>query len=608
MPIVATIALARGMHRMARRNALVNRLSSVETLGSATIIASDKTGTLTENQMTVIRLLLPNNLEVHISGEGLKTSGDFTADGKRIDTEAHGALRQILRIGLLCGNAELQLDGAGLADPVGDPMEVALLVVASKAGLDKQDLLQELPEAYEVAFDPENKMMATVHSTNGSYLFAVKGAPENVIAACTQVFDGDQGRELDEQQKEDLLARAQSLAGEGLRLLGLAMKETPEEKAEPYSGLTWLGLACFLDPPREEVKGAIKAAHRAGIRTIMVTGDQIATARAIAETLSLAEQELAAMEGRELGRPEELSAEQKERIAACTVFARVSPKQKLDLIALYQERGNIVAMTGDGVNDAPALEKADIGVAMGRRGTQVAREASDMILKDDSFSTIVAAIEEGRIIFGNIRQFVLFLLTISLSMILTVFFGSIAALPMPILPLQILYLNAVTHVFPALALGMGEGPSRIMEQPPRDPEMPILERGHWLFIGAFAVLISAAALGGMLFAMEVLGMPRSMAQTISFLVVTFGQLLHVFNVRSRDTGILDNDVTRNVYVWIAIGASVLFTLLMLYVPVLAGVMQLESPGVAAWLTGVSFSMLPLAAGQTYLAVQGRSAG
>ena len=607
MPIVATIALARGMRRMARRNALVNRLSSVETLGSATVIASDKTGTLTENQMTVSRLVLPG-LEVQVSGEGLETAGEFTVDGKEIRPAEHEVLQQVLQAGLLCGNAELQTDSRGEPDPVGDPMEVALLVVARKAGLEKEKVLDQLPEEYEVAFDPDNKMMATVHRKNSGYLYAVKGAPESVVDACTRSIDREGGEKWDEAAKKKWLQQAEELAGRGLRLLGLALKETGNRDDEPYSGLTWLGLLCFLDPPRKEVKGAIKAAHTAGIRTIMVTGDQIATARAIAEDLEMAEQRIEAVEGRELRNPQELGEQETEHILQSTVFARVSPTQKLNLITIYQQQGNIVAMTGDGVNDAPALEKADIGVAMGRRGTQVAREASDMILKDDSFSTIVAAIEEGRIIFGNIRQFVLFLLTISLSMILTVFFGSIAALPMPILPLQILYLNAVTHVFPALALGMGEGHSLIMTRPPRDPREPILGRGHWLFIGVFAVVISAAALGGLLFGLEVLEMSGPEARTVSFLVITFGQLFHVFNVRSRDTGIMANDVTRNIYVWIAIGVSVLLTLLMLYVPVLATVMKLESPGAVSWLTGMAFSLVPLAAGQVFLAVSRRSSG
>jgi Ca2+-transporting ATPase len=285
------------------------------------------------------------------------------------------------------------------------------------------------------------------------------------------------------------------------------------------------------------------------------------------------------------------------------VFARVSPKQKLDLIAFYQQEGNIVAMTGDGVNDAPALEKADIGVAMGRRGTQVAREAADMILKDDSFATIVAAIEEGRIIFGNIRQFILFLLTISLSMILTVFFGSILNLPMPILPLQVLYLNAVTHVFPALALGMGEGYGNIMNQPPRNPGLPILERRHWAHIIFYAALISIAALSGLFYALHYQGMSVPRAQTVSFLIVAFGQLLHVFNVRRKGSSFLVNELTRNMYVWMAIFLSVALTLVILYIRPLADVMQIVSPGFADWSLVFAFSMIPLIFGQVFLMIK-----
>ncbi len=602
MPIVATIALARGMHRMARRNALINRLSSVETLGSATIIATDKTGTLTENQMTLSRLILPE-MEVVISGEGLKTEGKFTVDGKIIDPDEHEHLQLILRTGALCGNAELHEDDNGNPEAMGDPMEVAFLVALAKAGLRKKSLLEEYPEEYEVAFDPEKKMMATVHGKNGAYFFAVKGAPEKVLDAC-QEYIGDNGAEkLNNQIRDKWLEHSEKLAGEGLRILALAMKEESQRHSEPYGNLTLLGLACFLDPPREEVKDAIAAAHTAGIRTIMITGDQIATARSIAGHLSMSDDSLEAMEGGELKEMDTLSNEEKKRILDCTVFARVSPKQKLELVSLYQQEGNIVAMTGDGVNDAPALEKADIGVAMGLRGTQVAREAADMILKDDSFSTIVAAIEQGRIIFNNIRQFILFLLTISLSMILTVFFGSILTLPMPILPLQILYLNAVTHVFPALALGMGEGDVNIMTQPPRDPKLPILERAHWLHISFYAFLISAAALGGLFFSLKLMGMDEMRAQTTSFLIVTFGQMLHVLNVRSKDSGIFFNEVTRNGYVWIAIILSIAVTMTILYVPPLAAAMKLVAPKLNEWAVVLCFSFIPLLFGQIFLRIR-----
>lgn len=335
----------------------------------------------------------------------------------------------------------------------------------------------------------------------------------------------------------------------------------------------------------------------------MITGDQLATARSIAEHLNMVDNTLEAIEGSELKKIDSLSNKEKKRILDCSVFARVSPKQKLDLVSLYQQEGNIVAMTGDGVNDAPALEKADIGVAMGLRGTQVAREAADMILKDDSFSTIVAAIGEGRNIFGNIRRFILFLLTISLSMILTVFFGSVLNMPMPILPLQVLYLNAVTHVFPALALGMGQGYENIMSQPPRNPKLPILERSHWLHIIFYSCVISAAALGGLIFCLKSTGMDAMQAQTISFLVITFGQLLHVFNVRSKDSGIFFNEVTRNTYVWIAIALSILLTLVILYVQPLADVMKLQPPDIRGWVVALCFSFIPLLFGQIFLSIR-----
>jgi Ca2+-transporting ATPase len=315
-----------------------------------------------------------------------------------------------------------------------------------------------------------------------------------------------------------------------------------------------------------------------------------------------AEGRIQAIEGKELTTDGEMDDEQQERIADVTVFSRVSPRQKLDLVKLHQSRGEIVAMTGDGVNDAPALERADIGIAMGQRGTQVAREAADVILEDDAFGTIVDAIKQGRVIFNNLRQFVLFLLTVSLSMIIAVFTASMFDFPIPVLPLQILFLNAVTHVFPALALGMGEGAPGVMQAAPREKDEPILDGVHWAFIAVHATLIAASGLGGVILAQRVVGLPSGEAQTVGFLAVAFAQLWHVFNVRSDRSGVFVNEITKNRYVWWAVGLSLVLTLAVVFVPPVAKAMQINPPGATGWAIALALSAVPLVGNLAYLSL------
>jgi Ca2+-transporting ATPase len=337
----------------------------------------------------------------------------------------------------------------------------------------------------------------------------------------------------------------------------------------------------------------------------MVTGDQPATARNVAHAVGLVEDEDAeVIHGGEVGDLKDLSQEDRERVLRAPIFARVSPEQKLDLIALHQDSGAIVAMTGDGVNDAPALKKAEIGVAMGQRGTQVAKEAADMVLKDDRFSTIVAAIQQGRTIFNNIRKFVLYLLSCNVAEIMIVGLASLVSAPLPILPLQILFLNLVTDVFPALALGVGKGDPNIMDRPPRDPEQPVLMRQHWFGIVGYSAIISAGVLGALAIAVLRFGMGEARAVTISFLTLAFAQLWHVFNMRDHDTGVIDNDVVQNPWVW---GALVLCTgllLLAVYVPGLADLLSVENPGADGWFLIIGMSLIPWFAGLVIKALDG----
>lgn len=617
LPIVATIALARGMLRMARRNALVERLSAVETLGSTDVILTDKTGTLTENRMTVVELALPGlELEVEEGGARFVTEGGPVAVGEA------PPLREALTVGVLCNSASLADgpapgtaggteegedrpegardagDGAGPREAVGDPMEAALLAVGRRAGLERGELLEERPEVHREAFDPEVKMMATVHRRDGAYRVAVKGAPEAVLEASDRLRIPEGERELDEAARQRWLDRNAEMGREGMRVLALAAKSAEEAGADPYRGLTFLGLVGLLDPPRRDVRPAIAACHDAGVRVVMVTGDQGETARNVAAAVGLAGEEDPAVTGDRIAPPERLSDADREALLAAPVFARTSPRQKLDLIALHQGARSVVAMIGDGVNDAPALKKADIGVAMGQRGTAVAREAADMVLQDDRFGTIVTAIEQGRVIFENIRKFVVYLLSCNASEILVVALATLANAPLPILPLQILFLNLVTDVFPALALGVGEGDRRVMDRPPREPGEPVLTGGHWRVIAGFGALLTVAVLGGLALALLWLELPVPEAVSISFLILAFGQLWHVFNMADPDAGLLVNDVTRNRWVWGAVALCVGLLLVAAYVPVIADVLEVIPPGPRGWGLVLGLSAVPLVVGRT----------
>jgi Ca2+-transporting ATPase len=554
LPIIATLALARGMHRMARRNALVNRLSAVETLGATGIIFSDKTGTLTENRMTVVELALPH-------GDG---------------PDLPAPRRPLLEVAVLCNDAAL--DGP---TGVGDPLEIALLAAGREAGIERASLLASLPELREVAFDPAVKMMATVHRASAACRIAVKGAPEAVLARCTRVATAAGARPLDDALRASLAKRNEEMAGRGLRVLALAERRAAVPEVEPYEDLTWLGLVGLLDPPREDVREAIAACRSAGIRVVMLTGDQPATARAIARAVGIDED---------------------------AVFARITPEQKLALIAEHQQRGHIVAMTGDGVNDAPALKKADIGVAMGLRGTEVARQAADIVLRDDAFATIVAAIAQGRVIFDNIRTFVLYLISCNLSEIGVVAIASLANAPLPLLPLQILFLNLVTDVFPALALGVGEGDPAIMRRLPRDPREQVLERRHWSLVAAHGALITLAVLGALALAHGVLGADEPEAVTISFLTLAFAQLWHVFDMRGPRSGWLRNEITRNRWIWGALLLCSALILCAVLVPPLAVLLEIRRPTPRGWLLIAAASLAPTVVAQALTALGVRPFG
>ncbi len=598
LPIVATVALAQGMWKMVQRKALMRRLSSVETLGATSIICTDKTGTLTENEMTVQKFaLVSDRIDVEIDADAMFTADD--GQGESIALEDDPALERAVRVGILCNDAEPPENEE--EEATGDPMEVALMEVGQRLGLSRAEIVDTMPEVERDAFDRETKQMATVHETDEGYLVAVKGAPGNVLESCSHIFNGNGGQALDDDQREQWQQRNHDMAANGLRVLGLATKMMDSPDGDIYENLHFLGLVGLIDPPRGDVRAAIEECQSAGVRVIMVTGDQPNTARAIAHAVGLVDDEQAeVIRGVDFSDPDDASQERQQEMLQTNIFARVTPKQKLDLIDLHQDHGSIVAMTGDGVNDAPALKSADIGIAMGKRGTQVAREAADMILQDDAFPTIVAAVEQGRVIFENIRKFVIYLLSGNVGVILAVAMATILAAPLPLRPLQILYLNMINDVFPALALGVGGGINAVMNRPPRDSSEPILTRYHWWEIVGYGALISGAILLAFFLAFNWLGMDETGAVTIAFLTLSVSRLLHVFNMRAANTSLFDNEITRNPYVWGAIVLSLALLFLAIYWPLLANILQVVPLGLSGWALIFGASTLPLIIGQLYI--------
>lgn len=597
LPVVATIALARGMLRMAERNALVNRLSAVETLGSTNVICTDKTGTLTENKMSV-ELIVTDSGTVRIEQGEENGEAAFLKNGTNENHREDDILMKVLEVGVLCNTAYLNGDVERSTEKIGDPLEIALLIAGSNAGIDRNELLSRYHETGVEPFDTSVNMMATFHKSDGLYRVAVKGAPDSVLASSTSILTASGEIEFTEKAKDEWNEKNEELAGRGYRIIAHAEKTARDPDAAPYANLTFLGLVCLLDPPRYGIKESIERCLEAGIKVVMVTGDQPSTARNIAYAVGLVESEEAeAIHGKDIRNIEELSEQDKEGISESLILARVNPEQKLDLISLYQERGNVVAMTGDGVNDAPALKQADIGIAMGLRGTQVAREAADIVLKDDSFSTIAHAIEQGRIIFGNIRKFIFYLISCNVSEIMVVSIASFASIPLPILPLQILFLNLVTDVFPALALGMGEGNENIMKIPPREPGEPIITNRSWLGITGYGLLMTAAVLGALIISIKKLGLDDDKAVSVSFLTLAFVQLFHVFNMRDARSGLIKNEVTRNKYVWGAILLCAIIILSAVYFAPVSHVLNVLNPGTDGWTLIIVMSLIPLVIGQ-----------
>lgn len=532
MSVVATIALASGTLSMARKNVIIKRLSAVETLGSTSVIFTDKTGTLTWNRITVE--------EVHIPG-GNKA---FTPDQISEELKNAEQFKMLVRTGVLANNAQLE-DKDKDKKQIGDPIDIALLDFAKYVGYDCRLSSNDCRRVAEKAFSSETRLMATMHHTGKQYIISVKGAAEEVVRICEWRTDSERQKELE---------ISEAMARKGLRTLALACRASEGKSDIDFSTVKcrYLGLIGFLDPARKEVSAAIQTCFDVGVKIVMVTGDHPETALAIARQVGLASEQDQAVTGKDLLGIDLGSQNGNAEITECRVFARVSPGQKLDLIDFYQKQGHIVGMTGDGVNDAPALKKADIGIAMGLHGTQVAAEAADMVLKDDSFASIVSGIEQGRVIFDNIRKFVIYLLSCNMSEILVVTFAGFFNMGSPLLPLQVLFINIITDIFPALALALGKQSGAIMKQPRRNARQQLLDKAEWVKIVWYAIVMAASVLGVYWYASVKIGVSEQAGNTLTFYALSLTQLLHVFNLHLNRNGFLNNEVTRNKYVWMAL--------------------------------------------------------
>jgi P-type Ca2+ transporter type 2C len=608
LPAVVTIALALGVQRMVKRHALIRKLPSVETLGCATVICSDKTGTLTKNEMTVQAIFAGGQL-FKVSGIGYAPRGEFLLDGKVVTAGDYPQLSKALNAGVLCNGAQLIEDKGGYRI-IGDPTEAAILTAAGKADIWKEKQEEEFSFVEEIPFDPDRKKMTIVRRHNDKLIAFVKGAPDVLLEDCDSIEIKGVSRSLTKEDKERILTVNNDLAGQAMRVLAVAYR-TLDSSVDEYQAelierkLTFAGLIAMIDPPREEVKRAIEECSMAGIKTVMITGDHKNTAVAIARQLGFFREDSLALSGEEIDR---LSEEEfKKKVENIPVYARVSPEHKLRIVRAWRARNQIVAMTGDGVNDAPAVKEADIGVAMGITGTDVTKEVSDMVITDDNFASIVAAVEEGRGVYDNIRKFVHYLLSCNAGEILVMFVSSLVGWPAPLIPVQILWVNLVTDGLPALALGVDPVDPNVMKRPPRPPnESVVTKRRAFLMLaqGSFIAMCSLLAFTLVLF-VEKEGIGR--ARTAAFIVLACSQLFHSFNCRSFTESLFKIGVFTNKKLILATAISFLLLMVVVYVPFLQKVFKTEALGVFDWLLVIIISSFPLWAMEVFKKVRKVSA-
>ncbi|QSF47039.1 calcium-translocating P-type ATPase, SERCA-type [Paenibacillus tianjinensis] len=600
LPAIVTIALALGVQRMIKRKAIVRKLPSVETLGCASVICSDKTGTLTQNKMTVTRIWNAGR-SLEVTGEGYAPSGHVLQKGKPVDLKADQSLRRLLQIGALCSNAEIvetfpgemrgkrkgkekgeetekALKGQSVWELKGDPTEGALVALSSKMGLTAQSLAVTYAREQEFPFDSERKLMSVIVSHPGGRMICTKGAPDVLLNCCSYMLWEGGVVPCTPTLRQKVLEANEEMASGALRVLGMAYRdvrsgEVVGSEKEAESQLVFVGLAGMIDPPRREVRDAISITRRAGIKTVMITGDHGTTAEAIAHQLGILQRGGTVLTGSQLTRMDDDALD---KISDNVyVYARVSPEHKLRIVKSLQRRGHVVAMTGDGVNDAPAIKAADIGISMGITGTDVTKEASALILGDDNFSTIVAAIEEGRNIYENIRKFIRYLLASNVGEILTMFFAMMLGLPLPLVPIQILWVNLVTDGLPAMALGVDQPEKDLMEHKPRGAKENIFARRLGWKIISRGLLIGLCTLGAFWMTLRIdPGSAQQLirAQSVAFATLVMAQLIHVFDCRSSRS-VFHRNPLQNKYLVLAVLSSVLLMLVVMYLPLLQPVFK-----------------------------------
>ncbi len=632
---VVTISLALGMREMVRRHALIRRLASVETLGSATVICSDKTGTLTQNVMTVTRLWVDGQ-ETEITGSGYEPQGEFLIDGQGVDLAKYPGLSTVLWVGALNNDAVLEpISGNGSASfrIVGDPTEGAMLVAAAKGGANPEELTVAYPRHKEIPFDSSLKRMATLHkitwikdegpspfhdeSNLQGHVVAIKGAPDLVLQLCTdyQTVD-DQVRPLDETMRQRIIDANDDMTKDALRVLGFAYRverEVPDEFSREFAeqNLVFAGLMGMIDPARVEVKPALEKARGAGIRTLMITGDYPNTARAVAESIGLLRSGHHVHTGADLNAMDDATLAKE--VLTTDVFARVSPEHKMRIVDALRANNEVVAMTGDGVNDAPAIKRADIGVAMGITGTDVAKETADMVLTDDNYASIVAAVEQGRVIYANIRKFVFFLLSSNIAEIMVIFLASLAGMPMPLTVIQLLWLNLLTDGAPALALAMEKGDPDVMQRPPRPKKESIINSSMRLGMIVQTIAQTGAVLGAFMLGLywhlgaqipagqnaflflinfDYTGLDVQTAETMAFVTLSLCELFRAYTVRSERASIFQLGVFSNKYMQYAVGASITLLLLVVSVPFLQPIFNTHFLAGKEWAVVLGLAIIP----------------
>jgi len=574
---VVTISLALGVQRMIKKNVLIRKLPSVETLGSTTVICSDKTGTLTKNEMTVQKIYA-NNEEIDVTGIGYDQDGKFSSNPENF--------KLLLKCGVLCNDAILN------GGVLGDPTEGALIVSAAKAGIIKSKLDKKYARISEIPFDSERKMMSTTHKENGKDIMYTKGAPENVVNKCSRIMVNGDIRKLTGDDRLNIEKHNKHFANKALRVLGFAFKEVNGNYNE--EDLIFIGLQAMIDPPREEVKIAIEKCKKAGIKVVMITGDHIDTAIAIARELNI---EGKAVTGMDL----ENTANLEKEVEHIGVYARVNPEHKFRIVKALQTHGHVVAMTGDGVNDAPALKRAEIGIAMGIAGTDVAKEASEMILTDDNFNSIVNAVEEGRGIYNNIKKFVFYLVSSNLGEVLTIFLAMIIGfydetgrIIVPLVAVQILWINLLTDGLPALALGIDEPDSNIMEKKPRSKNEHLMTTYNIITMTSIALLMMIITLT--IFNKSNPSINAKYAQTMAFTTLMMLQMFNVLNSTSENESIFKKGIFSNRWLWVAIICSISLQLAIIYIPIMAKLFKVVKLTFNDWIfiTLASSSVLVLA--------------